>query len=78
MRSERLGFADAVRRGAICEPPNGIPDFKPLIAALRRLDTEMFAIVEQDMYPCDPDDPFPIAARTRAYLNSCGVGVYTR
>ncbi len=78
VRSEGQGFAAAVGRGAICEPPNGIPDFKPLIAALRRLDTEMFAIVEQDLYPCDPDAPFPIAARTRAYLNSCGLGVHAR
>jgi inosose dehydratase len=78
VRSEELGFAAAVQRGAMCEPPNGIPDFEPLIAALRRLDTDLFAIVEQDLYPCDPDDPFPIADRTRAYLNSCGVGARPR
>jgi sugar phosphate isomerase/epimerase len=35
---------------------------------------DLFAIVEQDMYPCDPDTPLPIARRTRAYPNSCGFG----
>lgn len=74
VQAEQLGFAEAVRRGAMCEPPNGVPDFGPLIEALRGLDTELFAIVEQDLYPCEPDDPFPIAERTCAYLNSCGVG----
>ncbi len=74
VQAEQLGFAEAVRRGAMREPPNGIPEFGPVVEALRRLNTDLFAIVEQDMYPCDPDDPFPIADRTRAYLNSCGVG----
>jgi inosose dehydratase len=31
-------------------------------------------IVEQDLYPCDPEVPYPIAVRTRSYLNGCGVG----
>jgi inosose dehydratase len=74
VQAEQLGFAEAVRRGAMCEPPRGIPDFEPLIEALGRLGSELFAIVEQDLYPCDPETPFPIADRTRAYLNSCGVG----
>jgi len=74
VEEEQLCFADAVRRGAICEPPAGIPAVEPLIDALNRLDTDLFAIVEQDMYPCDPDQPLPIATRTRAYLNSCGIG----
>jgi inosose dehydratase len=33
----------------------------------------VFAIVEQDMYPCEVDTPLPIAMRTRHYLGSCGV-----
>ena len=51
VRSEELGFATAVQRGAMCEPPNGIPDFEPLIAALRRLDTDLFAIVSRTCTP---------------------------
>lgn len=44
-----------------------------MIAAAQRLDVDLFAIVEQDMYPCEPDRPLPIARRTRGYLRSCGV-----
>jgi hypothetical protein len=31
-----------------------------------------FAIVEQDLYPCAPEVPLPIAAGTRAYPNGHG------
>ncbi|GAA1607447.1 hypothetical protein [Kribbella karoonensis] len=41
-----------------------------MLEALAGLDAEVFAIVEQDMYPCAPDVPLPIAQRTLAYLNS--------
>ena len=63
----------AVRLGAMTEPPRGIPEMAPLLAAVEKLGVDVFAIVEQDMYPCDPDQPLPIAVRTRRYLGSCGV-----
>ena len=31
----------------------------------------MFGIVEQDMYGCATDVPFPIAKRTLSYLQGC-------
>ena len=71
---EGLSFADAVQRGAMVEPPHGVPDMPPLLDALAELDVPIFAIVEQDMYPCPPDAPAPIARRTRQYFTSCGVG----
>jgi inosose dehydratase len=75
VRAEGLSFAEAVRRGAMCEPPKGEPDYEALLDAVdRHLDGELFAIVEQDLYPCDPDVPFPIAARTCQYLREFGVG----
>jgi inosose dehydratase len=75
VRAEGLGFAEAVRRGAMCEPPKGEPDMEALLDAVdRQLDGELFAIVEQDLYPCDPDDPLPIATRTCQYLRKLGVG----
>ncbi|CAM5464936.1 sugar phosphate isomerase/epimerase [Streptomyces tanashiensis] len=46
---------------------------RPALAAASALDVDLFAIVEQDMYPCDPDVPYPIALRTRGFLRSCGV-----
>ncbi|CAA9315807.1 MAG: Inosose dehydratase [uncultured Frankineae bacterium] len=71
---EGLSFADAVRRGAMVEPPHGVPDMPPLLDALAGLDAEIFTIVEQDMYPCPPDAPLPIAERTARYLGGCGLG----
>ncbi len=70
---EGLSFADAVQRGAMVEPPNGVPDMPPLLDALADLDAEIFCIVEQDMYPCPPDQPLPIATRTQRYLTGCGL-----
>jgi sugar phosphate isomerase/epimerase len=74
VRAENLAFAEAVRRGVMCEPPKGVPAVEPLLDALDGLDAELFMIVEQDLYPCDPDVPLPIATRTCTYLRQCGVG----
>jgi inosose dehydratase len=72
VKAEDLPFGEAVRLGAMTEPPRGIPDMPPLLRAVERLGIDVFAIVEQDMYPCSPDTPLPIARRTRTYLGSCG------
>jgi inosose dehydratase len=72
VKAEDLPFGEAVRLGAMTEPPRGIPDMPPLLHAIERLGIDVFAIVEQDMYPCSPDAPLPIARRTRTYLGSCG------
>ena len=75
VKAEGLSFAEAVRRGAMCEPPKGEPNMEALLDAVdRQLDRELFAIVEQDLYPCDPDHPLPIATRTCKYLRQLGVG----
>ena len=71
--AEDLPFGEAVKLGAMTEPPRGVPDMPPLLAAIERLGIDVFAIVEQDMYPCPVDAPLPIAQRTRRYLGSCGV-----
>jgi inosose dehydratase len=71
---EGLSFAEAVQLGAMVEPPHGVPEMEPLIDSLVALDVDLFAIVEQDMYPCEPDAPLPIATRTRRYLAGCGLG----
>ncbi|MFC8358373.1 sugar phosphate isomerase/epimerase family protein [Streptomyces griseorubiginosus] len=65
-------FGPAVRRGVMCEPPSGVPELEPVLVAAQQLGVELFAIVEQDMYPCEPDRPLPIAVRTRKFLRSCG------
>jgi inosose dehydratase len=73
VRREGIGFAEAVRRGVMVELPNGEPAIEPLLEKLERLGVDIFTIVEQDMFPCDPDVPLPIATRTREYLMSCRV-----
>lgn len=65
-------FGPAVARGVMVEPPTGIPALGPVLTAAEGLGVDLFAIVEQDMYPCPPDKPFPIAERTRRFLRSCG------
>jgi len=37
------------------EPPLGEPPMEPLLAALGGLDVDLFAIIEQDLYPCRPE-----------------------
>ena len=73
VREEKLGFAPAVRLGVMVEPPLGEPDMPSLLSALGALDRELYCIVEQDMYPCEPDRPLPIAKRTQEYLATCGL-----
>ncbi len=66
-----LSFPEAVRMGAMIEPPLGVPAMGPLLDALSRLDRDISGIIEHDLYPCAPDLPLPIAQRTRTYLRSC-------
>jgi inosose dehydratase len=72
VRDGDLPFATAVRQGVMVEPPSGVPDLGPVLAAAHDLGRDLFGIVEQDMYPCEPGRPLPIALRTRTYLASCG------
>ncbi len=73
VKAEGIGFGEAVRMGAMCEPPNGVPEMAPILDALAALDhIELFAIVEQDLYPCSPDVPLPIATRTLQHLRASG------
>ncbi|MCQ4084666.1 sugar phosphate isomerase/epimerase [Streptomyces sp. RB6PN25] len=65
-------FGPAVKRGVMCEPPLGVPELPPVLEAAQGLGVDLFAIVEQDMYPCLPGRPLPIAQRTRRYLRGCG------
>ena len=66
-----ISFPEAVRMGAMIEPPQGVPDMPPLLDALAALDRPISGIIEHDLYPCAPDVPLPIAQRTRTYLASC-------
>ena len=71
--AEDLSFGEAVKRGVCVSPPAGVPDPASVVEALARLDAELFVIVEQDLYPCAPEVPLPIAVSTRAHLADCGL-----
>lgn len=72
--AEKLSLAEAVPLGVMCEPPFGIPEMPPLLDALAAIDTDLFTIVEQDLYPVEPHIPLPIGARTAGYFAGCGLG----
>lgn len=72
---EGLSFGEAVRRGVCVAPPGGVPSPAEVVAELSTLDQPLYVIVEQDLYPCAPDVPLPIARSTREYLNGCGLTV---
>jgi inosose dehydratase len=76
--AEKVSLAEAVKLGVMCEPPYGEPDMPPLLAALGQLDREIFTVIEQDLYPVEPDIPLPIGARTAGYYVGCGVGPVRR
>jgi inosose dehydratase len=74
VRDEGLPFSEAVRLGSMVEPPYGIPEMPPLLQALGNLDRDIFTVIEQDLYPVEPDVPLPIGARTAGYFVACGLG----
>jgi inosose dehydratase len=71
--AEDITWPDAVRLGAMIEPPLGVPEYPPLLQAVEDLGLDVFAIVEHDLYPCAPDVPLPIARRTHRYISGCGL-----
>ncbi len=71
VREQNVVWPEAVRMGAMTEPPRGVPDMPPVLEALAGLDRDLQGIIEHDLYPCAPDVPLPIAVRTKAYLSSC-------
>jgi inosose dehydratase len=78
VRRENLPLSEAVRLGAMVEPPYGEPQMPPLLDALSRLGRDLFCVIEQDLYPVAPDVPLPIAARTAGYFAGCGLGPVRR
>jgi len=71
--AEKLPLSEAVKLGVMCEPQWGEPDMPPLLDTLAGLDRDIFCVVEQDLYPVEPDIPLPIGARTAGYYAGCGL-----
>lgn len=72
VQRENLPWGVAVARGVTDEPARGMVDFPALAAALAETGYNGYAIVEQDMFPCDPAVPLPLAKRTISYLRGLG------
>ena len=73
--------AEALKKsivGAMVEPSHREPAMPPLLDALAELDKGLFCMIEQDLYPVEPDVPLPIAARTAGYFVACGLGPVRR
>ncbi|TFD68872.1 sugar phosphate isomerase/epimerase family protein [Cryobacterium ruanii] len=67
-----MPFVEAVALGVMTEPGfEGVPELAPIIEKAAEINPDMFAIIEQDMYGCAIDFPFPIAQRTREHIFSC-------
>lgn len=75
VREEDLSFGEAVTAGVCVTPDGGAPKVGPVIDALAELGRELYVIVEQDLYPCAPDVPLPIARKTREVLAENNLGV---
>jgi inosose dehydratase len=72
-RAERVGFYEAVQRGAMVEPPLGAPAMAPLLNDLTALGRDLRLIIEQDMYPAPVGSAKAIAIRTRDYFATLGL-----
>ncbi|QSE95048.1 TIM barrel protein [Rhodococcus pseudokoreensis] len=72
-RTDRVGFYEAVQRGAMVEPPLGVPTMEPLLRDLAALGRDLRLIIEQDMYPAPPGSAKAIAVRTREYFAGIGL-----
>jgi inosose dehydratase len=78
VRQNDIPLSEAVKLGAMVEPPYGEPAMPPLLDALAALNRDIFCVIEQDLYPVEPDVPLPIAARTAGYFAGCGLGPVRR
>jgi inosose dehydratase len=78
VQAQSLSFGEAVKRGVFVELPAGVPDPAAIIPELAALAVPLFVIAEQDLYPCAPDVPLPIAVRTREFLNDRGLHGWPR
>jgi len=72
VRERRMGFLDGVRHGVFCPLGDGAVRFPALLDALRRIDFDGWAVVEQDIDATDPAAPPPAqsARASREYLRS--------
>lgn len=73
IEAEGIDYITGFGMGAMCELDRGSVDFGHVVEWLRQNDYDGFAVHEQDMHPCPPDKPLPIAVHNRAVMRSLGI-----
>jgi inosose dehydratase len=73
IQRENINFIEGFQSGVMCELDKGIVDFGEVrdFLAMRKFDG--YVVYEQDMYPCPPEKPFPIASHNRKVLRGLGI-----
>jgi len=74
VRKDDIAFAKAVGMGAFTTLDAGSVDMRAFRQVLDSVGYDGWAVVEQDMYPCPFDKPFPIARRNREFLQAISFG----
>ncbi|WP_237152928.1 sugar phosphate isomerase/epimerase family protein [Oryzibacter oryziterrae] len=70
---EKIDFVQGFQMGVMCELDKGVVDFAEVTDFLRASGYDGYVVVEQDMYPCPPEKPFPIAKHNREVLRRLGL-----
>jgi inosose dehydratase len=73
VNADGTDYITAFQNGVMCELDQGSVDFSEVVAILGESQFEGYAVYEQDMYPCPPEKPLPIAKRNRAALKALGL-----
>lgn len=73
IRRDNIDFITGFQSGVMCELDKGLIDFAEVRDFLASRGFDGYAVYEQDMYPCPPDKPFPIAKRNREALRRLGL-----
>ena len=71
-RNNGWDYFESVRKGIFCELGKGAVDFPGVLAALREIGFDNWAVVEQDVLP-GMGSPRECARRNRAYLRTLGL-----
>ncbi len=73
IQRENIDFITGFQSGVMCELDKGLVDFRTVVDFLASRDYAGYVVYEQDMYPCPPDKPLPIAKRNREALKALGL-----
>lgn len=73
INDEGIDYVSGFQMGVMCELDRGVIDFGEVARFLEAAGFDGFAVYEQDMYPCPPEKPLPIARHNRQVLAGLGL-----